>query len=149
MILIHNTTRLEKHMFNIPKRPYFNPSVLQLTHQTYIVEELEVEEINIQPLLAQPRHIIHTRRNKSISRLRQFADNIALAILRGDITEYDVRNNISDTMYTSILIAMDRFQEINELWLTKSPLHGVAEYLDKEKFTFSSTTNDAQFITGR
>ena len=123
-----------------------NPSQLLLTHQTYVVEELEVEEITLLPVI-QPIRI--KPRNKSISRLRQFTDNVALAVLRGDIDEYDVRNNVSDVMYTAIQIAMDRFQELNDLWLAKSPLHGVTEFLDPEVFSFSSTINDAQFITNK
>lgn len=130
-------------MHQIFKHLNINPSQLLLTHQTYIVEEIEVEEITLQPLFPQP---LRMKRNKSITYLHQFADNIALAILRGDVNEYDVRNNMSDTMYTSILIAMDRFQALNELWLVKSPLHGVTEYLNPEEFSFSSTTNNAQFI---
>lgn len=107
---------------------------------SYVVEELELEVITI----TAPRPVMKFH-NKNASRFRQAIDNIAMSVLRGEIEEFEVRNNLNDTVYSAVLIAMDRFGEISHMYSSSSPLHGVTEYLDPEVFSFTSTVNDAQY----
>lgn len=101
------------------------------TPPTYPVEHIEAEVI----ILETP-HIQRAR-----GRFQQFIDNIALAIVSGSIREETVFDRTTPAVFEAVQVALARFDELNELYSTRSTLEGVNEYLDSEKFHFRKNPN--------
>lgn len=99
------------------------------TPPTYPVEHIEAEVI----VLETP-HIARAR-----SRFTQFIDNVALAIITGSIQEETVYKRTTPPVFEAIQAAMTRFDELDNLYSSRSTLEGVNEYLQPDSFTFRNT----------
>lgn len=98
---------------------------------TYPVEIIYPEEIVIET----PRLRLQHR-----TRFQQFIDNVALAIITGSITEEAVYQQTTQPVFDAIQLSLTRFDEMNELYSSRSTLEGeLNEYLDKESFSFRNT----------
>ena len=106
-------------------------------NKSYKVVHLPFDEIIT--LESTPRPLPARR---DVTRFRQFVDNVALAIITGDIEEATVREETTDAVYDEVLVAMQRFDSMSELYSSRSSLGGVNEYLNPEFFTFSGTFNN-------
>ena len=102
------------------------------TPPTYPVEYIEAEVITLDTLPL-PRI---TR-----SRFQQFIDNVALAIITGSISEETVYRRTTPAVFQAIRTALARFDEMNDMYSSRSTLGGVNEYLDKDSFNFSNKPN--------
>ena len=104
---------------------------------SYEVEELQFDEEIV--LESTPRPAPSRR---DVSRFRQFVDNVALAIINGDVDEQTVREQTTDAVFDAVMVATERFESISHMYSSRSSLGGVNEYLNPEFFTFSNTTSN-------
>lgn len=107
-------------------------------NNSYIEEELPFDEVIV--LESTPRITPSTR---SASRFKQFVDNVALAIVNGDVSEQTVNEQTTNAVFDAVMVAKERFEQMSELYASRSSLGGVNEYLSPEQFTFSSKINNA------
>ena len=107
-------------------------------NNSYTVEELQFDEVIT--LESTPRVATSTR---SASRFKQFVDNVALAIVNGDVSEQTVQEQTTNAVFDAVMVAKDRFEQMSDLYASRSSLGGVDEYLNPEHFTFSTKANNA------
>lgn len=105
-------------------------------NNSYKVEELQFDEVI--ELKSTPRPAPARR---DLSRFRQFVDNVALAIITGDIEEATVREETTDAVFDAVMVAMERFDSMSDLYSSRSSLGGVNEFLSPETFTFTGSYN--------
>lgn len=106
-------------------------------NKSYTVEELQFdEEITLE---STPRVAPTTR---SATYYKQFIDNVALAIVNGDVSEQTVQEQTTNAVFDAVMVAKERFESMSDLYSSRSSLGGVNEYLNPEHFTFSTKINN-------
>lgn len=106
--------------------------------KSYKVEYLEFDEEIVLESAPKPAPRVRDR-----NRFREFVNNVALAIVKGEVTEETVRQQTTKSVFEAIQIAVARFDELQELYKSESTANGnVNEFLDPEFFTFSYNTSN-------